>query len=102
MTWRQRKKKLLKKIDTTTDTTPQHIDYEIFENVPKGALLNEKDIGNKVWIVSEPRTTTAYLVEIAENHYKVKIEGEMVTRAYHKEEVIRHPDLWRKAQFAKK
>lgn len=102
MTWTQRKKKLKKKIGTETATTPQHIDYEVFTDVPAGAELNEKDIGNKVWVVSEPRTTDCYLVEIHDDHYKVKFKGELVVRALFKNEVIRHPDLWKPKQFTSK
>lgn len=99
MTWTQRKKKLLKQIETTTATTPQHIDYEIFENVPQGAKLNEKDIGNKVWVVFEPRTTNCHLIDIRDDCYKIQFQGERMRRSLYKEEVLRHPDLWKKHQF---
>lgn len=101
MNWTEFKREYLKSINTKQIKDASGFPYEAFNEVPDSAKLKDDDIGKQVWVASKPRTRSLYLLEINDDHFKVKQRGRLkggeprISHLY-KDEVIIHPNEWTK------
>jgi len=94
MNFTERKRKVIRDIDSKTEYTKQQIPYEVFENVPDKIKINDNDLGKRVWFIDEARTEKITIKEINDDHYVISYRTGQ-ERAVFKGQVILHPKEWR-------
>lgn len=99
MSWTKTKRKILKKIDTEPAVTKHGITYEVFKEIPSIAEIKLKDLGARIWLCSEPRTSKTFLEEIHDEYYVIRVTGTLHTRAVFKNEAMIHPKVWSESRY---
>lgn len=99
MTFTEYKRDLLQSIDTEKREDDNGLSYEAFSEIPPRLKVTKKDIGNKVWIASYPRTTECSVVNVNDDGVRVKFKGEVPLRWFYHDEVMIHLDLWSKKRL---
>lgn len=96
MTFTEKRRDLLSKIELKTVETDYGIPYEVYTNTPKAIRIKESDINKRVWVADTPRTHNYKLIGFNENGeaiIKQNRGGQFKTVFI--EEIILHPMEWK-------
>lgn len=95
----RKRRKLIDKVKVGKKQIDGGIEYDVFTFVPKDLRLSKFDVGKRVWLSEDTRTTEATLYkyhDIGEESwpdggYEIKIKGIKYPRSFFYDEVILHP-----------